>query len=68
MVLDLVIIGLAITLMPLTLLAFLLTDGKPPRPHTAPSTAALVAKAILGAVLIWVGLRQRRRFWGGRQT
>ena len=93
MVLDLVIIGLAITLMPLTALAFililsarqglwrglafilgwtaclvvviaatlLLTDGKPPRPHTAPSTAALVAKAILGGVLIWVGLRQRRR-------
>ena len=93
MVLDLVIIGLAITLMPLTLLAFililgtkqglwkglafilgwtaclvvviagtlLLTDGKPPRPHTAPSTAALVVKAFLGGVLIWVGLRQRRR-------
>ena len=93
MVLDLVIIGLAITLMPLTLLAFILilgtkqglwkglafilgwtaclvvviagtiliTGGKPPRPHTAPSTAALVVKAFLGAVLIWVGLRQRRR-------
>ncbi len=93
MVLDLVIIGLAITLMPLTLLAFILilgteqglrkglafllgwtaclvvviagtiliTGGKPPRPHTAPSTAALVAKAILGGVLIWVGLRKRRR-------
>jgi Sap, sulfolipid-1-addressing protein len=93
MVLDLVIIGLAITLMPLTLLAFILilgtkqglwtglafilgwtaclvvviagtiliTGGKPPRPHTAPSTAALVVKAFLGGVLIWVGLRQRRR-------
>lgn len=93
MVLDLVIIGLAITLMPLTLVAFililgtqqglwrglafilgwtaclvvviaatvLLTGGKPPRPHTAPSTAALVVKAFLGAVLIWVGLRWRRR-------
>jgi len=88
-----VIIGLAITLMPLTLLAFililgakhglwrglafilgwtaclvvviagtiLLTDGKPPRPHTAPSTAALVAKAFLGVALIWVGLRKRRQ-------
>ena len=93
MVLDLVIIGLAITLMPLTIVAFILilgaqqglwrglafilgwtaclvvviagtvliTGGKPPRPHTAPSTAALVVKAFLGAVLIWVGLRQRRR-------
>jgi Sap, sulfolipid-1-addressing protein len=93
MVLDLVIIGLAITLEPLTLVAFtlilgsergirkalafiggwaaclvaviaavvLVTGGKPPRPHTAPSIAALAVKALLGAVLIWVGLRQRRR-------
>ena len=93
MVLDLVIIGLAIALLPLTIVAFMLilgaqrgiwkglafiagwmaclvaviavvvlvTGGKPPEPHTAPSTAALVVKALLGAVLIWVGLRQRRR-------
>lgn len=93
MVLDLVIIGLAITLEPLTLVAFslilsaergilkglafilgwtaclvvviaavlLLTGGKPPKPNTAPSVAALVIRALLGAVLIWVGLRQRRR-------
>ena len=93
MVLDLMIIGLAITLEPLTIVAFILilgaqqgirkglafilgwtaclvaviavvvliTGGKPPEPHTAPSTAALVAKALLGALLIWVGLRQRRR-------
>ena len=93
MVLNLVIIGLAITLEPLTLVAFILilsaqrgirkglafilgwmaclvaviavviliTGGKPPEPHTAPSTAALVVKAMLGALLIWVGLRQRRR-------
>ena len=93
MVLDLVIIGLAITLEPVTIVAFILilgakqgirkglafllgwmaclvaviaavvlvTGGKPPEPHTAPSTAALVVKALLGALLIWVGLRQRRR-------
>jgi len=92
-VLDLAIIGLAITLEPVTLVAFILilgaqqgvrkglafilgwlacllaviaavvlvTGGKPPAPNTAPSTAALVVKAILGAVLIWVGLRQRSR-------
>jgi Sap-like sulfolipid-1-addressing protein len=91
-VLDLIIIGLAITLEPLTLVAFililgaekglrkglafilgwtaclvaviaaviLLTGGKPPEPHTAPSTAALVVKALLGCVLIWVAFRQRR--------
>jgi threonine/homoserine/homoserine lactone efflux protein len=93
MVLDLVIIGLAITLEPVTIVAFILilgaqqgvrkglafilgwmaclvavvaavvlvTGGKPPEPHTAPSTAALVIKALLGALLIWAGLRQRRR-------
>ena len=93
MVLDLMIIGLAITLMPLTAVAFMLilgskrglwkglafilgwtaclvaiiagvlliTDGKPPRPNTAPSTTALVVKALIGAWLIWVGLRWRRR-------
>ncbi len=93
MVLDLIVIGLAITLEPLTLVAFililsaeegvrkglafvlgwmaclvaviaaviLLTGGKPPRPHTAPSTAALVVKALLGVVLLWVAYRQRKR-------
>jgi Sap, sulfolipid-1-addressing protein len=93
MVLDLVIIGLAITLEPLTIVAFILilgaqrgvmkglafilgwmaclvaviaavvlvTGGNPPRPQTAPSTAVLVVKALLGALLIWIGLRQRRR-------
>lgn len=93
MVLDLVIIGLAITLEPITIVAFILiigakkgtrkglaftlgwlaclvaviavvilvTGGKPPQPSTAPSTAALVVKAVLGVVLIFFGLRQRRR-------
>ncbi len=93
MILNLVILGLAIALEPVTLVAFalilsaqrgtrkglafilgwlaclvvvigavvLVTGGKPPRPHTTPSTAALVIKALLGAVLIWIGLRQRKR-------
>jgi Sap-like sulfolipid-1-addressing protein len=91
-VLDLVIIGLAITLEPITIVAFglilssargvrkglaftlgwtaclvaviavvlLATGGNPPRPQTAPSTAILVIKALLGAVLIWLGFRQRQ--------
>lgn len=91
-VLDLVIIGLAITLEPITLVAFILllaakggiwkglafilgwmaclvaviaavvlaTGGDPPRQHTAPSTAVLVIKALLGILLIWIGLRRRR--------
>ena len=93
MVLDLVIIGLVITLSPLTLVAFILllaakggiwkglafilgwmaclvaviaaviltTGGNPPRQHTAPSTAVLVVKALLGILLIWIGIRRRRR-------
>jgi Sap, sulfolipid-1-addressing protein len=92
-VLDLVIIGLAITLEPLTLVAFILllaakggiwkglafilgwmaclvaviaavvlaTGANPPRQHTAPSTAVLVVKALLGLLLIWIGIRRRRR-------
>jgi hypothetical protein len=39
----------------------LLTGGKPPEPHTAPSDAALAVKALLGAVLVWVAFRKRRR-------
>ena len=92
-VLDLVIIGLAITLEPITLVAFILllaaksgiwkglafilgwlaclvavvaavvlaTGGNPPRQHTAPSTAVLVIKALLGILLIWIGIRRRRQ-------
>ncbi|MEV6008044.1 GAP family protein [Streptomyces sp. NPDC051976] len=39
----------------------LLTGGKPPAPHTAPSTAALAVKLTLGAVLVVFGERKRRR-------
>jgi len=92
-VLDLVILGLVITLSPLTIVAFILLlaakggiwkglafilgwmaclvaviaavvltpGGDPPREHTAPSTAVLVIKALLGSGLIWIGIRRRRR-------
>ena len=92
MVVDLMVLGLAIALEPITLVAFililsaekgvlkglafilgwmaclvaviaaivLLTGGKPPAPHTSSSTAALVIKALLGALLIWVGFRRER--------
>ncbi len=92
MVLDLLVLGIAIALEPITLVAFililssekgvlkglafilgwmaclvaviaaivLLTGGKPPEPHTSSSNAALVAKALLGALLIWVGFRRER--------
>lgn len=90
MVLDLVIIGLAITLEPLTIVGFTLilgsekgirkglafiitwtvclvaviaavvlaTGGKPPQRHVGSSTAALVVKALAGALLLWIGWRR----------
>jgi hypothetical protein len=39
----------------------LTTQGKPPKPQTAPSTAALAIKLALGVVLILLAERQRRR-------
>ena len=39
----------------------LTTGGKPPKPQTAPSTAALSIKLTLGIVLILLAVRQRRR-------
>ena len=42
--------------------AVLLTPGdKPPKPNTAPSTAALAVKLALGIVLVLLAVRQQRR-------
>lgn len=92
-VLDLLLIGLGITLEPFPLTAFILilsaekgtrkglafilgwlaclvvviaavvlvTGGNPPKPNTAPSTAALAVKLALGIVLILFAVRQWRR-------
>ncbi|HEY5356531.1 MAG TPA: GAP family protein [Streptosporangiaceae bacterium] len=93
MVLNLLLIGLGITLEPFPLTAFILllsaekgtrkglafilgwlacliiviaavvitTQGKPPAPNTAPSTAALVVKLALGVALVLYAVRQWRR-------
>jgi threonine/homoserine/homoserine lactone efflux protein len=92
-VLDLLLVGLCITLEPFPVTAFILvlsaekgivkglayilgwlaclvaviaavvlaTGNNPPRPQTAPSTAALAVKLALGIVLILIAVRQRRR-------
>jgi len=39
----------------------LTTGGNPPKPQTAPSTAALAVKLALGVVLILLAVRQRRQ-------
>jgi hypothetical protein len=91
--LDLVLIGLAISLDPLPLSAFFVllpskrgvrkgaafifgwlvslaivvavtvsaTGNQPPKPSTAPSLAALAVKIAVGAVLVAIAIRQRRR-------
>ena len=93
MVLDLVVIGLGITLEPFPLTAFILllsaekgiwkglafvlgwlaclvivlaavlltTQGKPPAPSTAPSTAALAVKLAFGVALVLYAVRKWRR-------
>jgi threonine/homoserine/homoserine lactone efflux protein len=92
-VVDLLLIGLGITLEPFPLTAFILilsaekgtrkglafilgwlaclvvviaavilvTGGNPPKPNTAPSTAALAVKLALGILLILLAARQWRR-------
>ena len=92
-VVDLILIGLAVTLEPIPIIAFILTlsairgaqkgaafilgwlaslvvviggvilvtGGKPPRPKTAPSNAALGIKIALGVILILIAFRQQRR-------
>ena len=37
------------------------TGNNPPKSQTAPSVAALVAKAVIGVVLVGIAIRQRRR-------
>ena len=54
------ILGWTACLVAVIAITIAITGGNPPRPKTVPSTAALVVKALLGALLIWIGLRQRR--------
>ncbi|MFH9725470.1 GAP family protein [Streptomyces sp. NPDC017254] len=93
MVLDLIVIGTAISLGPLHNSAFilllssrrgirqglafllswlanlvaviacvaLLTGGQPPARHSVPSTAAIVAKLVIGVALVLYGAHRRRR-------
>jgi threonine/homoserine/homoserine lactone efflux protein len=92
-VLDLVLIGLAITLDPLPLTPFFIvlaskngvrkgaaflfgwlaslaivvaitvaaTGDNPPRPQTAPSLASLAVKTLIGAVLVFIGVRHWKK-------
>ena len=93
LVFSLLLIGLAITLEPIPLTAFILvlaskngvrkgaafifgwllslavviaitlaaTGNSPPKPNTAPSLAALAIKIAIGAVLVFIAFRKRRK-------
>ncbi len=55
------IIGWFGSLVAIVAAVILIVDGKPPRPHTNPSTAALVVKLVIGLGLLLVAARRRRR-------
>jgi len=55
------LLGWLLTLVGIVALTALVTGGKPLIPQTAPSTAALAVKLLAGVVLVFIGLRRRRR-------
>jgi threonine/homoserine/homoserine lactone efflux protein len=55
------LLGWVITLVGVVVLTLVLTAGKPLKSGSAPSTASLVVKIVLGAGLLWLAWRQRSR-------
>ncbi len=55
------VLGWLLTLVGIVALTVVVTGGKPLLPQTAPSTAALSVKLGIGAVLVYIGYRRRRR-------
>ena len=43
------------------------TGNNPPEPDTVPSLASLAVKIAIGAVLVWLAIRQRRRMRGPKK-
>jgi threonine/homoserine/homoserine lactone efflux protein len=43
------------------------TGNNPPEPNTVPSLASLAVKIAIGAVLVWLAIRQRRRMRGPKK-
>jgi threonine/homoserine/homoserine lactone efflux protein len=55
------IVGWTLSLAAVVLLTVALTGNSPPRPNTAPSTAALWVKIVIGLVLLVIAARQRAK-------
>lgn len=55
------VLGWLLSLIAIVAGTLLVTGNKPPAPSTAPSTAALAVKILIGVVLVYFAARQRRR-------
>jgi Sap, sulfolipid-1-addressing protein len=55
------IVGWVLCFATIVVLTLVVTGGRPPRPNTAPSNAALVVRIAAGAALLVLAWRQRRR-------
>jgi threonine/homoserine/homoserine lactone efflux protein len=54
------VFGWLVSLAVVVTITVLATGNNPPKPSTAPSLAALAAKIVLGAVLVWIAVRHIR--------
>ena len=55
------VFGWLVSLAIVVTVTVLATGNNPPKPNTAPSLASLAVKIAIGAYLVWVAIRQRRR-------
>ena len=55
------VFGWLVSLAIVVTVTVLATGNNPPKPNTAPSLASLAVKIAIGAFLVWVAIRQRRR-------
>ena len=55
------IIGWLLSLVVVVAVTVLVTEGKPPKLASQPSTAVLAAKILFGVILLWIAYRRRPR-------
>lgn len=55
------VLGWMLTLVVIVAVTVLVTNGRPPAPASAPSTAVLAVKLACGAILVSIGYRRRNR-------
>ena len=60
--------GWLVSLAVVVAVTVLATGNNPPKPNTVPSLASLAVKIAIGAVLVWIAIRQRRRMRGPKKA